>query len=853
MKATDLISSDSESRNDVSKRWIGVVCGLLIVATAAIPWGVADEKVFWSASFFNHFYTMLYKVTLGVVWVAGMLEFFAGLKLGGAARSIVYVLAGGVLAFYLSVTKSAPAAWTNFPAFAKSGTWFPVLVIIALFVFILATGVRARAASDATAAVMQKAASALVAALSLYGIVRSALLWKAAGNATEMVVVFAALILCLSGSVMCLTRAADRRRTEIGRLLVLCGCFAPFVGHALEPLFNGDQFVGIFAQLNTEIIIAAMLLIFVEGLIGLSVRYPRALSASSGVLALVVCGLAIQHAPHTAAHRTTASTSANGTAAPTPPPAPPIKRTGDWTQWCGGADRNMAWDEQGLPDHFDGLTSAKTSGLKNVKWVAPLAKRALGSPVIAGGKVFIGGEDIEGSKEIGMLWCFDESTGKLLWRMASPYTPWLYNLHTYGNCATPTVDGNRLYTCNHLGDVLCLSVNGMSGENQGPFQDEAQYFASGRKVEKSEITPEGRHVIETSAGTPATLSPLDADIIWRFDMLREVNAWPFNAINSAVLIRNNSLFVGTGSVRSDEYFKDESWAAKVDAWKAKYKKSDYDSPSLIVLDKATGKLMARDRENIFAETFHGAHASPALATVDGRDLIIYGGGNGTCYAFDPDFTPGSADAPADLKCVWKFNCLNERITRAEIIATPVFYKNRVYVAIGNDLAKSGSMAGPGRLVCIDATQAGDISGSGKVWSYDEIRSSACTVAIADGILYTGDAAGNIYCFDADTGKLFWRHTARHPVWSSPLAVDGKVYFGLHEGGVMVFAQGKEKKLIAENLGNADIISSPAVANGVLYYASQRHLFALKTGENGGLVPAPDAPAPEQAIATPAKP
>ena len=55
------------------------------------------------------------------------------------------------------------------------------------------------------------------------------------------------------------------------------------------------------------------------------------------------------------------------------------------------------------------------------------------------------------------------------------------------------------------------------------------------------------------------------------------------------------------------------------------------------------------------------------------------------------------------------------------------------------MVRSGA-TGPGRLVCFDATQSGSITRTAKIWSFDDVRSSDTTVAIADGLLYTGDAA-----------------------------------------------------------------------------------------------------------------
>ena len=94
---------------------------------------------------------------------------------------------------------------------------------------------------------------------------------------------------------------------------------------------------------------------------------------------------------------------------------------------------------------------------------------------------------------------------------------------------------------------------------------------------------------------------------------------------------------------------------------------------------------------------------------------------------------------------------------SEIIATPVFYKNRVYVAIGRDAAMG---RGRGALHCIDATQTGDISATGRIWTYQGLDRSLSTVSIADGLLYVADVAGRLHCVDAETGHCYWIHECK---------------------------------------------------------------------------------------------
>ena len=58
------------------------------------------------------------------------------------------------------------------------------------------------------------------------------------------------------------------------------------------------------------------------------------------------------------------------------------------------------------------------------------------------------------------------------------------------------------------------------------------------------------------------------------------------------------------------------------------------APSLIVLDKKTGRLVASDDARIGPRLLHGQWSSPSLGAVNGRKLVFFGGGDGTCYAFE---------------------------------------------------------------------------------------------------------------------------------------------------------------------------------------------------------------------------
>ena len=131
----------------------------------------------------------------------------------------------------------------------------------------------------------------------------------------------------------------------------------------------------------------------------------------------------------------------------------------DWPGWMG-ARRDSVVRETGL------LRSIPESGLKTL-WRVPMAGGYAG-PAVADGRVLVtdyvvksgkntnnsGSRDkIEGTERV---LCLEESTGKELWKHSYDRA---YNI-SYGNGprATPTIDGDRVYTLGAEGDLLCLSL-----------------------------------------------------------------------------------------------------------------------------------------------------------------------------------------------------------------------------------------------------------------------------------------------------------------------------------------------------------------------------------------------------------
>jgi outer membrane protein assembly factor BamB len=348
---------------------------------------------------------------------------------------------------------------------------------------------------------------------------------------------------------------------------------------------------------------------------------------------------------------------------------------------------------------------------------------------------------------------------------------------------------------------MCLTVNGLGADNVGPFKEEAQYFAG-------------------PGNPPVTPGPQDADIVWRYDMREELGVFPHNMTVCGPLLFGDRVVVTTSN--------GVDWThTNIPNPKA---------PCMVRLDKKTGALLGEEAVGVAARTLHSNWSSAAFGKVGDQEQIIFGAGDGWCYGFETT-PPAEQDGIRPLKELWRFDCNppHYRVKNgkplkyatpdgpSEVIATPVFYKNRVYVPIGQD-PEHGE--GLGYFVCIDATKRGDITKSGVIWSYDKIQRSLSTPSIADGLVFVADFSGYVHCLDAETGKPYWVHDTKSHIWGSTVVADGKVYVGTEDGDFLILAASKQLKVINKIDMRSPVYSSAVIADHTLYVATPTHLYAI---------------------------
>jgi outer membrane protein assembly factor BamB len=567
-----------------------------------------------------------------------------------------------------------------------------------------------------------------------------------------------------------------------------------------------------------------------------SMRNPLAILLGIGLTAWAATCLVAGDAPRVPA-RTVALKAAK-----------PLYGPSDWNQWAGSPIRNNTPEGKNIPTEwttgeFDSKTGVwDKASSTNVKWVASLGSQSYGNPVVANGKVYVGTNNGAGwlkrypaTIDLGCLLCFRESDGKFLWQHSSEKlsTGRVHDWPLQGVCATPIVEGDRLWFVTNRGEVACLDTEGFyDNENNGPFTGETH-------PNKDE-----------------------ADVIWNLDMMKQLGVSQHNMCSCSMTISGDLLFVCTSNGVDESHINIPAPHA----------------PSFLCLDKNTGKVLWSDGSpgnNIL----HGQWSSPCVAVLGGVPQVVFAGGDGYLYSFLAE-----AGDDGKAKLLWKFDAnpkeskyiLGGRGTRNEIIGTPMVYNDHIYLAVGQD-PEHGE--GIGHLWCIDPTKRGDVSpelafnvkdlktpiphrrlqavikeegevakpnpNSAVIWHYSEydqngdgkvefeetMHRTCATAAIKNDLLFIPDFSGLVHCVDAKTGKPHWTHDLFAATWGSSLIVEDKVYIGDEEGKVTIFRLSPKKEIVNEvDMGNS-VYSTPVVANNTLFIANKTHVFAIQNLEN----------------------
>ena len=451
----------------------------------------------------------------------------------------------------------------------------------------------------------------------------------------------------------------------------------------------------------------------------------------------------------------------------------------DQPQWGQAWTRDVSWEKGAISHSSDPARRA----------IVGLAELTASSPVIARGRIYIGTNnghprDPAHQGDRGVLMCLDEKTGRFRWQLVFPKrTEDIYYDWPNSGIASPaTVEGDRVYIVNNRGEVLCVE-------------------------EKPETNQ------------PPSLP--EPSIIWRFDLTSGAGIWSHDAAHSSILIHGDYLYLNSGTGVDNTHRKIRT----------------PDAPSLVVLDKKTGRLVARDDEHIAPTIFHSTWSAPSLATVNGRPLLFFAAGNGIVYAFET-VGAGVTNPPASLRRVWQFDfdpgapktnvhrfTSNRREGPSDFFGMPVFQHDRIYVAGGGDIG--GQERGVAQVHRRHPHRRHHHQRPRVVLSLAEARPVHARRARRPRLHRR--LRRMFHCVDAQTGKPHWTHDVNGEVWASPLVADGKVYLGTRSGSFYTFAASKDKKVLNNHQLGRPISATATAANGEVVRGHHEPSYAVQQG------------------------
>jgi outer membrane protein assembly factor BamB len=121
----------------------------------------------------------------------------------------------------------------------------------------------------------------------------------------------------------------------------------------------------------------------------------------------------------------------------------------------------------------------------------------------------------------------------------------------------------------------------------------------------------------------------------------------------------------------------------------------------------------------------------------------------------------------------------------------------------------------------------------EVWKQNKLASGYTTPLVYQDRVYAIGSAGTIICCDLKNGKELWTERigrGKGQFWASPIAADGMVFTFDDAGICSVLKAGDEAKVLAVNEMKAEILGTPAIANGCLFIQTVNGIYCISGKE-----------------------
>lgn len=253
----------------------------------------------------------------------------------------------------------------------------------------------------------------------------------------------------------------------------------------------------------------------------------------------------------------------------------------------------------------------------------------------------------------------------------------------------------------------------------------------------------------------------------------------------------------------------------------------------IAFDKRNGQPVWFEGTKILP--YDTTYSAPTIRVINGESQLIFGSGDGTIHAFQPQTG----------RKLWKYQVSPKR----GIFNSPLVVDNMVFAGHSEENVGDTTM---GALFGIDISKPGKktpgykygtyTKGNGELWRHNQwVVGKSAPVSI-NGFVYAVDNGGKIYIVDAKTGKQIGTERVGGQTFASPIIADGKLIV-CTENVYAVFEPQKDGSLKRVGrkmrLSGLRVLASPIVSHGRLYITTTAGMYCI--GKKGTKTSVGDRP------------
>jgi outer membrane protein assembly factor BamB len=391
----------------------------------------------------------------------------------------------------------------------------------------------------------------------------------------------------------------------------------------------------------------------------------------------------------------------------------------------------------------------------------------------------------------------------------------------YGGRSAPVVFNNRVYLQNPSGKgpnlqerLMCFDADTGKVVWEYKFNIFQSDIPAHRVAWASPaIDPATGNIYIYGGGGPLIALNKDGKLLWERSFTEEFALFTTHGGRTVSPIIDGDLVIVSGPT--------STWGAQANR-----------SHRFYGVDKRNGQIVWTSTPG--GRPYDTTYSMPIIANVNGTRLLIAGGGDGAVHAMKPQ-----TGEP-----VWRFEMAKRGINTAVVMNN-----NTAYVSHSEENLDTSEM---GLLAAIDATAKGKVGPDKIKWKVPGFQGGFSSPIIDGDRILQVDNGSVLYAFDVTTGKQLWRQHLGTIQKASMVIADGKIYVGSESGKFYILKAHQDRcEILAEQAMEKDeqIIASPAISNGRVFFASMDNLYAIgKTRKPSPNKPVEKLPAGEGPVA-----